>query len=121
MTQRDRAYAAEERYYLSSPQDAARLLGADTQNGLSEEEAARRLQKFGANAFEKQRKKSMARLILSQLKDVSAIILIIAAALSLTMAIIEWEGPQSLIEPFVVFAIIIMNVILAVTQDRNSV
>ena len=120
MTQRDRAYAAEERYYLSSPQDAARLLGADTQNGLSEEEAARRLQKFGANAFEKQRKKSMARLILSQLKDVSAIILIIAAALSLTMAIIEWEGPQSLIEPFVVFAIIIMNVILAVTQERSA-
>ena len=120
MTQRDRAYAAEERYYLSSPQDAARLLGADTQNGLSEEEAARRLQKFGANAFEKQRKKSMARLILSQLKDVSAIILIIAAVLSLTMAIIEWEGPQSLIEPFVVFAIIVMNVILAVTQERSA-
>lgn len=88
--------------------------------GLTDEEAARRREIYGANAFEKQKKTGLLKQILAQLKDVSTIILIIAGILSLTMSIIEWEGVHSLIEPLVVFAIIVMNVILAVTQERSA-
>ena len=110
----------EDDYCSSAREEFIAGVAADTAVGLTEEEARARLEKYGPNAFEKQKKRSILKLILSQFKDVSAIILIIAAVLSLTMAIIEWEGPRSLIEPLVVIVIIVMNVILAVTQERGA-
>ncbi len=106
--------------YLMSAEEVAKTYEADPIFGLTDEEAARRRGIYGANAFEKQKKTGLLRQILAQLKDVSTIILIIAGILSLTMSIIEWEGVHSLIEPLVVFAIIVMNVILAVTQERSA-
>ena len=106
--------------YLMSAEEVAEIYEADPIFGLTDEEAARRRGIYGANAFEKQKKTGLLKQILAQLKDVSTIILIIAGILSLTMSIIEWEGVHSLIEPLVVFAIIVMNVILAVTQERSA-
>lgn len=107
-------------FYLSSAEQTLEDYGTDLSRGLTEEEARSRLEKYGRNAFEKQKKKSIARMILSQLKDVSTIILLIAGGLSLAMSVIEWEGVQSLIEPLVIFVIIIMNIILAVTQEKSA-
>ena len=107
-------------FYLSSAEEVCREYDSDSDSGLGEEEARSRLEKYGRNAFEKQKKKSLARLILSQLKDVSTIILLIAGGMSLAMSVIEWEGVHSLIEPLVIFVIIVMNVILAVTQERSA-
>ena len=106
--------------YLKSAELTAQEQGVDVAAGLASAEAAERLEKYGRNAFEKQKKRSLLSQILGQLKDVSTIILIIAAVLSLVMSILEWEGPQSLIEPLVIIVIIIMNVILAVTQERSA-
>lgn len=106
--------------YLKSAELTAQEQGVDVAVGLASAEAAERLEKYGRNAFEKQKKRSLLSQILGQLKDVSTIILIIAAVLSLVMSILEWEGPQSLIEPLVIIVIIIMNVILAVTQERSA-
>ena len=104
--------------YLKSSADLIKEQGVDPSRGLSSKEASARLEKFGRNAFEKQKKKSLVSQILAQLKDVSTIILIIAGVLSLVMAIIEEDG--SFIEPVVVFAVIIMNIILAITQERSA-
>lgn len=113
-------YEEASRCYLLSPDEVQKKYSSDAAAGLTESEAGARLKKYGANAFEKQKKNSLLKLALSQLKDVSTIILIIAAALSLTMSIIEWEGVHSLIEPLVIFIIIIMNMVLAVTQERSA-
>ena len=111
---------AERAFYTLDPAGAVEELNTDAARGLSEEEAASRLETYGKNAFAQQKKRSLIGQILSQFKDVSTIILLIAGGLSLAMAIVEWDGPASLIEPLVVFAIIIMNVILAVTQERSA-
>lgn len=121
--QADGLYEQSSGAYLHSPVEAEAAYSSDGVRGLSEGEAKARLQKYGPNEFEKQKKKSLLKLALSQLKDVSTIILIIAAALSLAMSIREMthgEGAHSLIEPLVIFAIIIMNVVLAVTQERSA-
>ena len=104
-------------HYEKTPEQLLREQGVRAEQGLSAGEAARRLEKFGRNVFEKQKKQSLAKMILAQFKDVSIIILIIAAALSLTMAIAEGSG---FIEPVIVFAVIVMNVALAVTQERSA-
>ena len=106
-------------YHDKTANDALRLLEADA-NGLTAEEAARRAEKYGTNALIKQKKRGMAAMILSQLKDVSVIILLIAGALSLTMTIIEWDGALGLIEPAVIFAIVALDIVLAVLGDRSA-
>ncbi len=106
--------------YEKSREQVLSELSVEKEEGLSKEEANGRLEKYGRNAFEKQKKQSLVKLALSQLKDVSVIILIIAGVLSTVMAIVEWDGVQSIIEPVVIFAIIIMNMILAVTQERSA-
>ena len=106
--------------YLTSPEQTAEEYKVDAAFGLSAAEAAARLGKYGRNAFEKQKKRSLISRIFAQLRDVSTIILIIAAVLSLVLSVIEWEGPQSLVEPLVIFIIIVMNVVLAVTQERSA-
>lgn len=106
--------------YLKSAEQVIAEQTSDQACGLTSAEAAARLERYGKNAFEKQKKRSLASQILAQLRDVSTIILIIAGVLSAVMAGLEWEGPQSLIEPAVIFIIIIMNVVLAVTQERSA-
>ena len=103
--------------YEKSPEMLLEEHSVTAERGLSAEEAGLRLEKFGRNVFEKQKKQKLIYKILAQFKDVSIIILLIAAALSLTMAIVEGDG---YIEPVVVFAVIIMNVTLAVTQERSA-
>ena len=85
--------------------------------GLAEDEAALRLARFGKNVFEKQKKQSLIVHILAQFKDVSVLILLAAALLSLALAIAEGAG---FLEPIVVFAVIIMNTALAVTQEKSA-
>lgn len=107
-------------HYLKSTNEIIELYDVDISEGLTSVEASARLEKYGKNAFEKQKKRSLISQILGQLKDVSTIILIIAGILSLVMSILEWDGVHSLIEPLVIFVIIVMNVILAVTQERSA-
>ncbi len=85
--------------------------------GLSEQEAANRQTKYGKNEFAKQEKTSLIKDILHQLKDISTIILLLAALLSLCMAIKDGHG---FIEPVVIVSIVILNLILAITQERSA-
>lgn len=91
--------------------------GVTAERGLDNAQVQSRLETFGRNAFEKQKKEKLIRRILAQLKDVTVIILLIAAVLSLALAIAEGEG---FLEPIVVFAVVIMNTALAVTQERSA-
>lgn len=119
-SQTNRIYEEASRTYLLSPEEVERRYGSDSSKGLDESQVKERLEKYGPNRFEKQKKQSLVKLALSQLKDVSIIILIIAAVLSILLAIREWEGFQSLIEPIVIIAIIIIDVFLAVYQERSA-
>lgn len=102
-----------------SAEETLRALGTGA-GGLTEKEAAARAEKYGANAFEKQKKRSLAVMALAQLKDVSVIILIIAGALSLALAIANGEGAGGLLEPLIIFAIVAMDIVLAVVQERSA-
>lgn len=85
--------------------------------GLTAADASARQLVSGRNVFEKQKKQSLIVQILLQLKDVTTIILIIAGVLSIILAAVEGEG---FVEPIVIFGIIIMNIILAISQERSA-
>ena len=103
--------------YEKSPAELLGEQNVQSDTGLSAAEAETRFVRFGANVFEKPRKQKLILRILAQFRDVSVIILSIAAVLSLILAIVEGDG---FIEPVVVFAVIIMNTALAVTQERSA-
>ncbi|MCL2805684.1 MAG: cation-translocating P-type ATPase [Treponema sp.] len=97
-------------------------LKADGQKGLTSAEVEKRTSEFGLNKFAEKKKESLLTQILRQLKDVAAIILLIAAALSFVLEFKELLDGHSVtfIEPLVILSIVIMNVILAVTQERGA-
>ena len=90
---------------------------ADRENGLGGQEVRARQEQFGLNKFDEKKKESLVVAIFRQLKDVSVIVLLIAALLSFLLALQEGEG---FIEPIVIISIVIMNVILAITQERGA-
>lgn len=104
-------------WYEKTSDEVLQEVQADTSHGLTPLEVTKRLETYGPNAFQTTKSTSPLVMALSQLKDAANIILLIAGALSLGLAIKEGHG---FVEPFVIFAIIIMNAILAVTQERGA-
>ena len=58
-------------------------LGVEPEQGLSSDEASRRLQEYGPNQLKAKPKRSLFKRFLDQFKDVMIVILIIAAIISL--------------------------------------
>ena len=76
------------KYYLQSAQEAFAAVKS-TENGLSDSEAAKRLEANGKNKLKEAKKVSLVSRFISQLKDPMIIILIIAAIVSAVTEYIE--------------------------------
>jgi len=105
--------------------DAALVLKeqkSDAQKGLALDEVEKRKIEFGLNKFAEKKKEDLFSQIIRQLKDVAVIILLLAAGLSFALELRELLAGHSVsfIEPLVIISIVIMNVILAVTQERGA-
>jgi len=106
-----------DNYYNKDTETVLKEFTTDREKGLTADEAGERQSKFGPNKFAEKKKESLVLQILNQIKDVAVIILLIAAGLSFALALREGEG---FIEPIVIIAIVIMNIILAITQERGA-
>ena len=93
------------------------MLGVDKEVGLSVVEAEQRLISDGKNMYVKPEGDSVVTMVLHQFKDIANVILLFAGFLSLALAIREGHG---FIEPVVIFGIIVMNIALAVSQERSA-
>jgi calcium-translocating P-type ATPase len=106
-----------ENWYEASVSKTLEHFNANENTGLSENEAVNRQKTYGKNEFDKQEKTSLIKDILHHLKDISTIILLLAALLSLGMALKDGHG---FIEPVVIVSIVILNLVLAITQERSA-
>lgn len=106
-----------KQWYEMDRAEVLSQLQANETKGLSQHEVQSRLERDGRNAFDAQKKDGIGKMILHQLRDISAIILLFAGFLSLALAIREGHG---YIEPTVIFGIVIMNLILGITQERSA-
>ncbi len=94
--------------------------------GLNNEEVLKQRQEFGLNKIEEAKKDTLFKRILRQLIDPMVIMLIVAAIISLVIAIIDLksgtnedytETVVSFVEPAVIFLIIIINTTFGVVQE----
>lgn len=106
-----------KKYWNTSAKEALESLTASRSHGLSATQAASRLSEHGPNAYEQAKPESVASMVLRQFKDIANIVLLIAVALSLALALREGDG---FLEPIVILVIIVMNMTLAVTQERGA-
>ena len=104
------------RYYQQDASAALEALGS-SQNGLSEQEAAARLERDGKNKLEGAKGKSLIRRFFEQLADPMTIILLVAAAISGVLAVVESEGFADVI---IILAVVLINAVLGVYQESKA-
>ncbi len=92
-------------------------LGADAQQGLSSGEAKERLNRFGENALRGKPPKTFWMRFFQQFLDVMILILIAAAAVSLSVAFYEGHG---FIEPMLILLIVVLNAALGALQEGRA-
>jgi len=87
--------------------------------GLSSVEATARLEKNGKNSIQEQAKAHAITRFFRQFKNVLIIVLLLAMALSLTLAIIQWDA-EKLIDAALIGFIVLINAYLGFTQESKA-
>ena len=80
-------------WHSLSAEETCAALGT-SEDGLSDDEAAKRLERYGRNTLHEAKRKSVWRMIGEQLSDIMVIILFIAMVFSLVMYFIDGEGSR---------------------------
>ena len=93
--------------------------------GLTSEQVAKKTEVYGVNKLEEKKKKTVVERFFEQFKDVMIIILLIAAAISLGVAIYDGVSKShfdivEMVEPFLILAIVLLNAIMGVVQESKA-
>ncbi len=86
-------------------------------DGLTDEEALKRLSKYGENKLNEEKKKSNFIVFLNQFNDIMIILLIFAATFS---AIISYIRHESYFDSIVIIVIVVINAILSFIQEKKA-
>jgi len=102
--------------YLESVQDVLHAQ-ASSADGLSMQEAEKRLAEHGPNKLQEGKKKSLIERFLGELADPMIIILIVAAVISGITAVYAGE---SFTDVIIIMAVVIINAVLGVVQESKA-
>ncbi len=108
--------------YLKKSKDVLSELSSG-ENGLTTEEAEKRLEQNGKNKLAEGKKESLFHRFLKQLAEPMTIILIVAAAISAGVEIYNgisqrhWEFPADVV---IILAVVLINAILGVFQESKA-
>lgn len=106
-------------FYNASKQMALKELASDEERGLTEEQAAERLDEFGPNKLKEKKKKTNLQRFADQFKDVMILILLAAAAVSFVVACVE-KNPREFFEPLLILLIVVLNAFMGMLQESKA-
>ena len=86
-------------------------------DGLSEEEASKRLEIYGENKLQEVKKKSNLILFFGQFNDLMIILLMFSALFS---AIVSYIREESFMDSIIIIIIVLVNAILAFVQEKKA-
>ena len=109
------------KFYLENS-DAVLSKVESNENGLRSSEAAERLEKNGKNKLKEGKKESLIHRFFKQLAEPMTIILIIAAFVSLGVAIYEMVNGHDaeFVDVIIILAVVLINAILGVFQESKA-
>lgn len=99
-------------FFLKTKEEVVQELSVDPSQGLSSEEAQRRLERYGPNKLREKPKKSVFALFLAQLKDM--LIYVLLGATVITFAIGEY------VDAIIILLVVILNAIIGVVQEYKA-
>lgn len=99
-------------WHTGPVEDVIRRLDTDQRRGLSDQEAAARLEQYGPNALREQPRPTFWQRLLAQFQSFVIYVLIFAAVLSAVLG--DW------IEAAVISAIVLLNAVLGVIQEGKA-
>ncbi len=106
-----------KKLYTQSAQEVLQGLNATAQ-GLSSQEAAKRLETYGPNKLKEAPKPTLLQRFLAQLKDPMLIILMIAAGVSAVTGMLSNEPEWA--EVIIILTVVLLNAILGVIQESKA-
>ncbi len=104
-------------YYNQDVKEILFQFKTSVTSGLSSEDAKKRLEEHGYNQLSSKSKKSFLRMFFEQFKSFMILILLIAAAVSGVVGVLEGEG---LLDTFVILGILILNALIGAVQERKA-
>lgn len=104
------------KFYLEEAEQVMKDLDA-VPEGLTSDEASKRLEKYGKNELAKPKGKSLIRRFLEQLADPMIIILLVAAVVS---GITAAYANESFADVFIILFVVIINAVLGVYQESKA-
>ena len=102
--------------YAQPVDDLLRQLDT-SENGLTAEQAAERLQKYGPNALRAAPKPTLVQRFLGQLKDPMLLILLAAAAVS---GVTNYLAGEDFAEAAIILIVVLLNAVLGVFQESKA-
>lgn len=101
--------------YLQSVEDVFKEVQSSP-SGLSSQEAASRLEKYGANTLQEGKKKSLLEKFVDQFKDFMILVLLVAAVVSM----FAHQGEPDPTDAIIILAVVLLNAILGVFQESKA-
>ncbi|MES0324766.1 MAG: cation-transporting P-type ATPase [Candidatus Bathyarchaeia archaeon] len=88
-----------------------------SREGISDEEAAKRLQEYGPNELKEEAKKQWYHLLWEQFTSILVVVLVISAAVSGYIAV---QAGEPMTDMYVILVIVVMNAILGFVQEYRA-
>ena len=104
-------------WHSLTAEETLKALDSDPE-GLTSEEAQRRLERYGANELRKEKKASPLVILLQQFKNVLVIILLVAAAISGALALTGHA--ESIWDPVIIVGVVLVSVLLGFVQEYRA-
>ena len=101
--------------YLQSVEDVFKEVQSSP-SGLSSQEAASRLEKYGANTLQEGKKKSLLEKFVDQFKDFMILVLLVAAVVSM----FAHQGDPDPTDAIIILAVVLLNAVLGVFQESKA-
>ena len=106
-----------ENFHNKSVDDALIALHS-SRKGLTQKEAVARYERGEKNEIDSDKKKSIFFQFLEQFKDLMILILLIAAAISIVIGLVQ-KTVSEIIDGGIIFAIVLMNAVFGVVQETS--
>ena len=101
--------------YLQSVEDVFKEVQSSP-SGLSSQEAASRLEKYGTNTLQEGKKKSLLEKFVDQFKDFMILVLLVAAVVSM----FAHQGEPDPTDAIIILAVVLLNAVLGVFQESKA-
>ena len=108
----------EKNFFTKTINECYLKLGT-SRSGLTSIESKKRLLSYGENKLPESKKQSSFMAFLSQFSDIMIIILLVAAAISITIALVN-QSYGELVDGFIILGIVMINAIIGFIQEKKA-